>query len=285
MGRLKNSDEDRTYNRVPTENFYKSGDENPLSGDESLLEKWESMGRKKFGLSRVYLIIVIAAICIFSLLVIYCFASAFSGSTSGSRVNPLSSAHSTDKLTNKQQVTTTQISFDQFGRMQSETTTETTGFDQDGHRVATRETKQGDAANQETEKMLGNLGPLAGILGAFMQPQRDPMMEMMHNLAEIAELQAGISAAEQVLHDHHEHNHPGVAFIPGIPHHGHEHHDSHEPGHEGHHHHNGHCCSQEHHTSAEPGHQGHHHHNGHCCQENHAKKPVELDVVAQPAED
>merc|ERR1711964_712529 len=152
----------------------------------------------------------------------------------------------TEGLKDAKQMTTMHISYDQFGKMHSETATETTGLDANGNRVATRETKQGAAADAEAEKMMGQLGPIMGLLGGFMQQRRDPVMDMLQNMMHIAEMEQ-LGAAEQALRN------PlrglPVQILHGIPH-------------------------EKLHSDQESGHEGHHHHDGHCCSENHSEKVV-----------
>merc|ERR1711964_759412 len=103
-----------------------------------------------------------------------------------------------EELKDKRSVTTMGISFDKDGQMHTETTTETTGIDKNGNQVATRETKNGDAANRETEKLMGGLGQMMGGLGpvgAMMEIMnqmfrpRDPLEELIDHLM-------GMSAAD-----------------------------------------------------------------------------------------
>merc|ERR1711964_137318 len=137
------------------------------SDDEGLLQKWEQVGRSKFGLPRIYFRILVGVACILAIVTIFFVLGwCFSGSSdSRSTINQSVKRDATEGLSQTQQMTTTHITFDEFGNMQSETATETTGFDKNGNRVATRETKQGDAANAEAEQMVGELGPMIGLIG------------------------------------------------------------------------------------------------------------------------
>merc|ERR1711964_632410 len=124
----------------------------------------------------------------------------------------------------------------------------TTGFDKNGNRMGTRETKQGDAANAEAERMMGQMGPMIGLMGMLNQimgsPRRDPMEEFMEQMIAGAMMED----AGQVL----DRQSPRIRMIP---------------------------LMEELHQDGESGHESHHHHNGHCCGRHHEKKPVELDVI------
>merc|ERR1711964_392012 len=191
-----------------------------MGGD--LLAQWEG----RTGLSRLQMLLLAVAASIFVLMLV-CFIFGSKPATDASSSDSEGAAHhlapeSEEELKDKRSVTTMGISFDKDGQMHTETTTETTGIDKNGNQVATRETKKGDAANRETEKimgglgqMMGGLGPVGAMMGIMNQMfrPRDPLEELVEDLM-------AMSAADVLAHRRPSRG-PGFHLIPahmlGLP--------------------------------------------------------------------
>merc|ERR1711964_525097 len=172
------------YQRLP-----ESGSTERAS-DTDLLKRWEEMGRRKFGISRIYSLILLIAACGLALMGAWFLLGWIFGSSGSAHPKVDIKAEDGD-IRNKSTVTTISMGFGPDGKMTTETTTETTGTDKDGHIHATRETKSGEGANAEAEammsqvnQMMGGFGGLGGLLGGFFGPpkRKDPVEELIESL-------------------------------------------------------------------------------------------------------
>jgi len=188
----------------------------------TLLDKWEELNAQRLGASKTAARVLLAVLCLVALgilLTIFSWLFGSSGATGGTSpvlppdidVTPLSqtsnspNAHGTPtrfdepsqnqfQSTSTSTVISSRIGPD--GKMVTETTTETMGTDADGKTHATRETKKGEGANGDAEKMMAQMqkamggfglgglglgGGFGGLLdGMFGQPEPNPIDQLAH---------------------------------------------------------------------------------------------------------
>merc|ERR1712096_26405 len=131
-------------------------------GEETLLETYESMARKKLGMSRVQFFIACGVVAVVILVVLIFGVSA---------VLRAGASHLTvgSDLIDQEKTTTISLGLDDNGELQTETTTETTGIDKDGNFCATKETRIGTLADAKTNNTLRRLDKqMNGKLGAYI---------------------------------------------------------------------------------------------------------------------
>jgi len=168
------------------------------------------MGRSKLGISRIYSLVLLVAVCLLVLLFAWFILGWLFGSSSEVSVVPPKvdlvpsltgdETPGDDGLHDKSTVTTISLGFGLDGEVTTETTTETTGIDKEGHTVATTETKTGLAAETEAQSMMGSISDMLGGagLGSLLglgAPQRTAEQEAMSEL--VGSLLGGLPTASE----------------------------------------------------------------------------------------
>jgi len=180
-----------------------------MSGDGqdtgTLLDKWEDLNAQRLGASKVVARILLAVLCLIALgLLVLIFGWLFGSSGASGPVPPKIDVTQPSQTSGSPQndfhptSTSTVISsrIGPDGKMVTETTTETMGTDADGKTHATRETKKGEGANGDAEKMMAQMqkamggfglgglglgGGFGGLLdGMFGQPEPNPIDQLAH---------------------------------------------------------------------------------------------------------
>lgn len=181
----------------PNKKAYQKVLQEDLPQEGSLLHKWEQINRKRCGVSKAASWIVLAAAALLTLVLLillgrWMFSAPPSPAPVGQEkassidLDPFhQSSLGGDGFSKTTTVISTHIGPD--GKMVTETTTEKFGTDADGHTTATRETKKGQGADGEAEKMMAemnnlmggfNIGNLLGDLFGGQQQQQDPFQQL-----------------------------------------------------------------------------------------------------------
>jgi len=200
---------------------------------ERLLRRWEMLC-KEFGFSRqrshcLLLVLVLVLFIGFYVTLGWLFGSSEVAAVSKDAAAPpnldivpgAGNSESGDELRNKSSMTVISSRMGSDGRMHTETTTETTGLDRDGHTHATRETKSGEGANREAEQMMSQMNSLIGGFGFGgglldrMFGQQDPFAQLRRPSAhEVLRLR---DQPQQHAHEHeHQHHHAEPHYQGGL---------------------------------------------------------------------